>query len=217
MASPEPQNQRYTVVLANGDFPQRPSVQKYLREARRIVCCDGGAAASLLQFGLQPEIIVGDLDSLPPELAERFSDRLLRISEQQSNDLAKALRHCLAQGWTQLLILGATGKREDHTLGNISLLADFCSQAPGLRIISDYGSFLALPGRQTLPCQPGQPVSIFSLHPDTAITSEGLRYPLQKLRLTRWWQATLNETCGSEFTLEFSGPGPLLLFLPEPD
>ncbi|NLF93876.1 MAG: thiamine diphosphokinase [Oligosphaeraceae bacterium] len=206
----------FTVILAHGDFPQRPAVQHYLFAAQRIICCDG-AAVDLLQFGLQPDLVVGDLDSLPAELDGQLPGRLVRVSEQESNDLSKALRYCLSRGWTNLLILGATGKREDHTLGNISLLADFCVQAPELKIISDYGQFLAVQGRRTIPCQAGQQVSIFSLHPDTAITSSGLRYPLQEMRLTRWWQATLNEACGSSFTLDFSGPGPLLLFLASPE
>ncbi|NLZ64207.1 MAG: thiamine diphosphokinase [Lentisphaerae bacterium] len=216
MTVAQPREEPLTVILAHGDFPQRPAVQQYLYAAKRIICCDG-AAADLLQFGLQPELVVGDLDSLPAALSEKLSGRLVRISEQQSNDLSKALRYCLAQGWTNLLILGATGKREDHTLGNISLLADFCRQAPELKIISDYGLFLAVQEPCTIPCQTGQQVSIFSLHPDTAITSTGLRYPLQEMRLTRWWQATLNEACGNTFTLSFSGPGPLLLFLASPE
>ncbi len=209
-------NEKFTVILANGEFPKRECILQYLQNAQRVICCDG-AATALLEIGLQPAVIIGDIDSLPASLQAQFPERILRISEQESNDLAKALCYCLARGWKKLLILGATGKREDHTLGNISLLADFCLQAPELKIITDYGVFQAIQGPLRLPSQPGQQVSIFSLHPETAITSSGLRYPLNNSRLTRWWQATLNEATDRSFTLQFSGPGPLLLFLPFPE
>ena len=47
---------------------------------------------------------------------------IVHVTEQETNDLNKAFRYCLANGWTDIVILGATGKREDHTLGNIGLL-----------------------------------------------------------------------------------------------
>ena len=52
-----------------------------------------------------------------------------RETEQETNDLSKAFRYCLKRGWKKLFILGATGKREDHTMGNISLLSDYQAQA----------------------------------------------------------------------------------------
>jgi thiamine pyrophosphokinase len=58
----------------------------------------------------------------------------------------------------------------------------------------------------------GQQVSIFSIDPETEITSSGLKYKLDKKKLTNWWQATLNEAEGSSFTLEIAGL-PLIVFL----
>ena len=86
-----------TVILADGDFPASERTLTMLRNADRIICCDG-AAVPLLAAGLIPERIVGDLDSLPLELKERYADRLLQESEQESNDLTKACRYCQAQG-----------------------------------------------------------------------------------------------------------------------
>ena len=118
-----------TVILADGDFPSTPVTMRILKQAERIVCCDG-SAASLAEFGLEPTVVIGDLDSLPPEFKKRFSDRLIHVREQETNDLTKAFTYCREQGWKNIVILGATGKREDHTLGNLSLLADYSEFVP---------------------------------------------------------------------------------------
>jgi thiamine pyrophosphokinase len=61
-------------------------------------------------------------------------------------------------------------------------------------------------------CFPGQQVSIFSINPETEVTSKGLKYQLDKLKLQNWWRATLNEAEADSFELGFRG-GPLIVFL----
>ncbi len=51
---------------------------------------------------------------------------------------------------------------------------------------------------------PGQQISIFSIDPETEVTSHGLRYPLTNTKITNWWFATLNEALGENFSLKFS-------------
>ena len=202
--------QAATVILADGSFPVHPEPLAALRRARRIVCCDG-AARKLRAAGLEPAAVVGDLDSLPAALKRLYADRLVLDPGQDDNDLAKAFRYCLSRGWRDLAILGATGLREDHALGNLSLLADFARQAR-VRLVTDYGLFLPLLKSGRIACRPGQAVSIFSFDPASAITSTGLAYPLRRLRLSRWWQATLNTATARRVELRFTG-GPLLVYL----
>jgi thiamine pyrophosphokinase len=199
-----------TVILANGDFPSSARALAALRRAARIVCCDG-AAVKLRKAGLEAAAIVGDLDSLPASERRAQAGRVVRDSGQDDNDLSKAFRYCLRQGWREILFLGATGLREDHALGNISLLADFAREA-SVRMLTDHGEFVPVLKSGRLACRPGQAISIFSLDPATAVTSRGLAYPLRSLRLSRWWQATLNSATGREFSLGFKG-GPLLVYL----
>jgi thiamine pyrophosphokinase len=202
-----------TVILADGAFPVRREPLEALRRASRIVCCDG-AARKLRAFGLEPAAVVGDLDSLPASLRRSLGPKVILDSGQDDNDLSKAFRFCLMRGWRHLVVLGATGLREDHTLGNISLLADFARDARVI-MLTDAGEFRPLLKSGRVACRPGQAVSIFSFDPGAAITSRGLNYPLRRLRLSRWWQATLNEAGGKSFDLRFTG-GPLLVYLAYP-
>ena len=52
-----------TIILADGNFPVHRIPLGYLRDAQHIICCDG-SAENLVMAGLEPEAIVGDLDSL---------------------------------------------------------------------------------------------------------------------------------------------------------
>ena len=200
-----------TVILADGDFPGTDEPISVLRNAARIVCCDG-SAASLAEFGLEPTVIIGDLDSLPAEFKKRFSDRLIHVREQETNDLTKAFTYCREQGWEKIVILGATGKREDHTLGNLSLLADYSEQIPDLKFITNYGVFFIARKSGDFPTFPGQQISIIALQTGTEVSSSGLKYPMNKLALNRWWQATLNEALADQYHLDFPPGTQLLIF-----
>ena len=198
-----------TVILANGDFPKYEVPYLFLRSAEQIICCDG-ATQSLLNMGLKPDFIVGDLDSISEDIKKEFSNILVYSAEQETNDLTKAVQFCVENNWKEITILGATGKREDHTLGNLSLLADYAEKAH-IQMLTDYGVFTPLLETTTLESYRGQQVSIFSMIPETVFTFHHLRYPVKKQRLDCWWQGTLNEAEGNSFTIEFD-KGKVLVF-----
>ena len=196
------QLESYTVVVADGIFPQHKIPLEYLKNAKRIVCCDG-SAQSLILAGRQPDVIVGDMDSLSEDLANRFADRLYLDESHDTNDLTKAVTWCHDKGYDDIVIVGATGKREDHTLGNISLLAEYVRNL-NVIMVTDTGILHPFQKSFAIFSFPGQKVSIFSIDPETEVTSQGLRYPLNRTKITNWWFATLNEALGDSFSLEFN-------------
>jgi thiamine pyrophosphokinase len=199
-----------TVIVADGDFPQHEIPIDYLRNAARIICCDG-SVRNLVKAGFNPEAIVGDMDSLSDLLALKYRDRLYEYPEQETNDLTKAVNWCIERGYNDLVIVGATGQREDHTIGNISLLADYVQRVKVI-MVTDTGLFLPLLKGSEINSFPGQQVSVFSIDPDTEISSSGLRYPLRKKKLWSWWMATLNEATGDSFFLDFDS-GRIIVYL----
>ena len=187
------------VVVANGLFPTGQQALELLRQAEFVVACDGAVIG--LENGRLPDAVVGDLDSLPEPVRNRYSDRIHRVKDQETNDLTKAVNYVKTLGFREVLILGATGRREDHTLGNISLLAQYVTEFERVEMVSDFGWFTPLYRTTTLDSEPGQQVSLFSLYPNGRISVSGLRYPIEKRRLLYWWEATLNEATGKEFTV----------------
>ena len=203
-----------TVIVADGVFPRHNIPLEYLRNAERIICCDG-SVGNLIKAGFIPEAIVGDMDSLDPAIARRFHDRIFRDSDQDTNDLTKTVAWCSERGYKDLVIVGATGKREDHTIGNISLLAEYIRDVK-IIMVTDTGIFLPYVESSTVASFPGQQVSVFSVDPETEISSVGLKYPLVRKKIGNWWVATLNEASGDHFNLEFIN-GRIIVYLKFPE
>lgn len=228
----------HALILADGAFPEAEKRHHLLKQAPHIICCDG-AVQKLLDFGMEPHAIVGDMDSISGELMKRYADRLHPSSDQETNDLTKAVDYCVANGFDEVAILGATGLREDHTLGNIALLADYAQRLKSVCLLTDYGridafrsgmsvnDFVATTYDTKAPevCTTrdgkftvarfdsfhGQQVSIFSLNPTTRLTTMGLKYPVEDRSFTSWWQGTLNESIGEQFSLSIDN-GCLLVY-----
>ena len=189
-----------TVILAAGDFPRAGGAAwRLLAGAKRVVCCDGAARAYRRRFKREPLAIIGDLDSLKG--GRSGGARIVHVAEQETNDLAKAVRWCAAQGWKRPVIVGATGKREDHTLGNV-----FRALAFGLEIVTDHGRFVPFEGRLRLKVPAGAPVSVFAPDPTTRMTSKGLEWPLDDVKFKNLYCATLNRATGTRVVLTSTKP-----------
>jgi thiamine pyrophosphokinase len=198
------------VVLANGRFPTASHCLEILENASSIICCDE-AADRFLEYGKVPDVIIGDLDSVSQETKDKFRDILIIRDDQETNDLTKAVTYCMEQKYPSVTILGATGIREDHTLGNISLLLEYNKHIEA-RIVSDYGEFSILKSGVTVSSHPGEKISFFSVDNQVRVTSAGLKYKLDNMQLHNWWRASLNEVEGETFTLHFDSDRPLILY-----
>lgn len=199
---PDINRQTDTVILANGEFPSHPIALSLLDNCKYLVCCDG-AINNLVKACKQPDAIVGDCDSLSEENLVRFAGIIHRIPEQETNDLTKAVHFCLQQGRTKLTILGATGKREDHTIANVSLLCEYMKDAD-VEMVTDYGIFTAINTDSLFESKAGQQVSLFCID-RCRLTSYNLLYPIKDQIFTNWWQATLNESEDVEFRIDTDG------------
>lgn len=208
-----------TIILAAGLFPSTPRALQYLSTADFIACCDG-AANACHAAGFTPNVIVGDADSIAPELREQYADRIVRIPEQETNDLTKTFRHCLSLGHREFVILGATGLREDHAMANLALLMDYIDelpapplgQVPSITLVSDFGTFYPCRDQVRLKVEVGREVSIFNFGAEY-FSAAGLEYPLYDF--TRLWQGTLNKATSPEICI--NARGKFLVYVAEED
>lgn len=187
------------VVIANGEFPRKGGVAwKVLACAKRVVACDGAADAFCRRFGKSPFAVVGDMDSIRrhPEGSE-----IVTIADQSSNDLSKAVGWCRAKGWKRLVVVGATGRREDHMIGNVFRALDL-----GVEVVTDYGRFVPVAERLAFRVAKGTPVSVFVVDPATHVVSSGLEWPLEGVRFTNLYCATLNRASASRVVLATTRP-----------
>ena len=189
------------VIVANGDFPSAAVPLQFLTDKHFVVCCDGGAN-EYIKRGYMPDMIIGDGDSLSEQNHTRFADIIRYDADQQTNDQTKAVKFLLAKGLRRIAIVGATGKRDDHTLGNIALLAEYQKMGADVRSYTDYGVFIPCSGCCTFNCKAGAQVSVFNINAKE-LSSDGLSYPIYDF--TAWWQGTLNQCPTNSFSISAKG------------
>lgn len=206
-------------ILCNGLFPTEPYPLYLLDSADKVICCDGAFEKYRAHTRRLPDVVIGDLDSLSPELQALAGDRLVHEAGQDDNDQTKAVRYALSHfsGIDEIHILGATGLREDHTLGNLSLLMEYTRMfALGdirLDMVSDFGTFFPVTDSVELHVGKGRRVSLFSPDNSLKIKSAGLEWPTDDVVFDNWWKATLNRATEDIVTLTFSHPSLALLAL----
>jgi len=208
------------VILCNGAFPTEPFPLFLLDSAEGVVCCDGALQKYLDRWpDRMPMAVVGDMDSLPQALREQFSAIVVPVEEQEDNDQTKALRWVLEHHpeVSEIVLLGATGLREDHTIGNLGLLMDYPRQFDlgerKISLVSDYGTAFAITDSCELHLGEGRRFSLFSADNSLRISSEGLQWPTDDVVFDAWWKATLNRTTAPIVSLHFNHPSTALVMV----
>lgn len=180
----------HIVIFAGGTLRSSRAVHQAIQSANLILAADSGAATAL-EYGCIPAMILGDFDSLAAEqLAhlQQLGSKIIRVSRQKDEtDTELALLEAKKRGASSITLLGALGgPRFEHTLANTFLLSGFPDLS--IRIIDGPTTCWLLqgPGQSEIEGEPGDFLSLFPLTPEvTAITTTNLAYPLngESLRL----------------------------------
>ncbi|HEY4388400.1 MAG TPA: thiamine diphosphokinase [Ktedonobacteraceae bacterium] len=173
----------HSIIFAGGTVRPGKAVTEALETAELIIAADSGASTAR-QYGYQPALIVGDMDSLQEPL-QSFLDEGSRFIganvEKDETDTELAIQNALEMGASRITLLGALGgERIEHEIANIFLLADFLS-VPICIVDGPSRCWLVQgPGRSTIVGQKGDYLSLFPVTTDArGIYTQGLYYPLQ--------------------------------------
>jgi len=215
------------VIICDGQFPRTEYPRYLIRSADFTICCDGALVKYLRNsrdiFGEDrtPDLVIGDMDTLSSKMQKKYSSLIVKVEEQEHNDQTKAVRWAISnvKDLEHIYILGATGKRVDHTIGNASLLMEYTRmfdlEGLGINIemVSDTGTAFAVNDTFEMDCGLGRQVSIFSPDNSLNIKSTGLEYPTDDVVFDNWWKATLNKASQDTVRLEFSHRSMALIML----
>lgn len=199
-----------TVVVANGEVPDSELSLSILNDKRRIVCCDG-ALQKLLSINIIPDVVVGDGDSLDREELSRHNIPYHADRSEEYNDLQKALKYCMANGYDDVLLLGCSGLREDHFIANLSILVMY-SEKMRLAMLTEHGVFNVMRGTSMFRSVPGLQVSVFPSNLHTRLSFSGLKYPVNNRSFNWLWEGSLNEALGDAFTVEADDGEPVVVY-----
>ena len=173
---------RQAVILANGELHDAAAARKLAAGADWLIAADGGAQ-HCRALGLIPHLIVGDLDSLVPELRVEFERAGTRIeahpAHKDETDLELAICAALREGAQEAVLLAALGARWDQSLANILLLAHPRFAALRLRLVDGSDTFWIIRDRAAVHGAAGDRLSLLPLGGEVdGVTLTGLEYPL---------------------------------------
>jgi len=171
-------------ALVAGDRPL-PAIVEDLANDALVIGADGGGER-LLAAGIEPDVVVGDLDSLSAVAQKQFSDRLVRDSAPDSSDLEKAVAWARTEGADDIVVIGWSGGRLDHTLAALALAFE------GVQLHDDRFLVTAVAGSAEITAQPGTLFSLMAL-PEAVVSVGGARWNLEQESLTMGARGMHNE------------------------
>lgn len=201
----------HAVIISKGFPPSKELMEQEVRTADLVIGADGGGNILLAQ-GILPEVVIGDLDSFQkPDGAEFL---IIHDPDQETNDLEKALMYAREQGVTSCTVLGAFGKRMDHSLKNLSVMQQFTSQFDRLTFLDDELEACMVGSEMVGQLPIGSIVSLFPLSGKVkGITTKGLKYALNDEELENGVRdGTSNENISRTFSIKVK-EGQLVVFM----
>jgi thiamine pyrophosphokinase len=170
------------IVMANGYYGDLDFYKKYLSGDEIVLCADGGANYAYA-LGLLPAAIVGDMDSVNPEVRQYFARKKVPLKQfsprKDFTDTQLVLSSACDMGATDILLLGALGKRLDHTLSNLYSALDLVQRGIKITYLSPQGYIYLVNKKIEITGEVGDLISILSLSEESrGVTTEGLEFPL---------------------------------------
>ncbi|MFQ5813771.1 MAG: thiamine diphosphokinase [Anaerolineae bacterium] len=171
------------IIIANGQIHDSDFDRSLVAPTDLVICADGGAS-NALALGLQPQVVVGDLDSLDESVRSRLEKRhcqfIVHPARKDETDLELALYYAIEHGVDEILILGALGGRIDQALANVQLLALPELHSVKAKILDGRQEVFLIRDEALIKGQMGDTLSLLPLTEEvTGIYTEGLEYPLE--------------------------------------
>ncbi len=181
------------IIVCSGSITDYSNVRKYFIKADLIICVDGGAL-HLRKLGIAPHILVGDLDSIAENDYTSLMDKGVAVvkfpAEKDATDTQLAVELAMEKGCQEVILLGATGTRLDHTMANVFLLR-ILLEAGKKGIIADEHNEIEMINKSIqLRREKDLKISLVPVGGKvTGVTTQGLHYPLEDATLefgTTW-------------------------------
>jgi len=188
------------ILILNGNLSNNKDTTSFLDKYNIIICADG-AANKIIKLGIEPDYILGDLDSISAENLKKYYDKIVELKDQNYNDLHKILLWCKEKNIKYIDIIGIDGKRIDHTIGNFSIILD-CISFVDITIYTEYGTIYTINKERTFKNCYKKNISIFNSMPENKITTNGLKYELNNANLKKFYTGTLNKAIKNEIKIK---------------
>lgn len=172
------------IILANGQAPKK-SVFNILTKLgySTLICADGGANTAL-KLKLDPDFIIGDFDSIMPATQKYYAGnvKMIKIMRQNDTDVEKCLKFAIKKKYDDVILLGSTGDRLDHSFCNLGIALKYYDHI-NIRIIHGKSILTVYSGKVNFDAMIGETISLYGISTRTKIKSQGLKYLLKNISL----------------------------------
>lgn len=202
------------LIVLGGDAPGRALLESCMRDADLVIAADSGLAAFDVA-GLEPDLLVGDMDSVPADVLEKYAGR---IPEHRLNcikddtDGVDALDMAIARSAEKITLLGALGGRLDHALANVMLLVRAHRKGAKAEILSESVRISRVDGYASLSGAKGDTVSLLPLGRAEGVTLKGFFYPLDQAALESDYPLGISNVVTDDQAEIKADSGDLILF-----
>lgn len=202
------------LIVLGGEAPGKALLESCMRQSDLVIAADRGLAA-FDNAGLEPHCLIGDMDSVPKTVLERYAGRLeqTRLNPVKDDTDAEAALHLAAErGADEVTFLGALGGRLDHALANVMLLNKAHQLGVRAEILSESVRIARVCGTENLCGAKGDTVSLLPLGRAEGVTLTGFYYPLSGHTLTSDTSLGISNVVVSDEAMIEVADGDLVLF-----
>lgn len=205
------------LIICNGEF-SRGLLNKFLRikspvKKFTVISCDG-ASNTLKKYSAAPHFIIGDLDSISPQVLAFYKIKnvsIKKVINQNKTDLEKSIDFALKMKLKNIFVIGYGGKRIDHTINNFSILKKFSGKC-NIRFIDDEFEIFYSAKETQFRYKKEEVISIMGVPKAGKVKTQGLKWNLKNASLEFGkLQSALNLSISDSVKIK-AGKGSLLIF-----
>ena len=172
------------LIIANGKSPAKSVVNYFVNKGYSTIICADGGANSAKKIGVIPNFIVGDLDSISESTLKYFNgkSKIIKYKRQNDTDVEKSLKFAINKKYNEVILLGVTGDRLDHTICNLGIVLKFFDKIK-ISLVSEKSFLIPINKPTILKSKIGETISFYAFDKKTKITSTCLKYKLNNTAL----------------------------------
>ncbi len=164
------------VIIGNGAITNYDKIKQRLRCDDYIICADGGYNHTK-KLGVKPSVVIGDMDSIGDN---DYDGEIINLPIRKDfTDSEVCVKYILLKHFDEVMMLGFTGKRQDHAISNMLLLKQFAETETKAYIVDENNEIYCTNSENTIYGKKGDIVSIIPITGNLCgVTTKGLDYPL---------------------------------------
>ncbi|MEA2059817.1 MAG: thiamine diphosphokinase [Thermodesulfobacteriota bacterium] len=176
------------IIIGSGSIENDDLLTQVLARADRIVCADGGTGY-LAEKEIIPDMVIGDFDSIKDNALAFIQKNRIPVLKypvkKDASDTELAVLWAMENRASEIIMMGTTGTRLDHTLANLFLMKKIALRGIRCRTIDDHNEIFPVLDTLTLKGKPGELLSIIPAGEKVeGVTLTGVEYPLENAEIS---------------------------------